>query len=201
MYIHKYLGITYDNNGFSNAIKLDEIFSKHTKLDIRSYFVRMDFMNLLAEQPISTIMNFINMFRDADEKDPLDVGTGYTLPENMLLLVYNMSYDKKKIYMIFDHMQKLDMCTCYDISSAFMIYDIKKQTKIVEYMLDNHNIIQHVRKLINNYNMILFKINNDVWLINLFLLICKCKQKNLPKFIILYKILYYYLLYQNYEYN
>ena len=68
-------------------------------------------------------------------------------------------------------------------------------------MINNHNVIQNVRKIINNYDIILFNITNDLSFIESLLLVTKCKNKIVPKFVITHKILYYYLLDRNIEYN
>ena len=70
--------------------------------------------------------------------------------------------------------------------------------RTVNYVINNFAVIQHVRKIINNYDVLLFDITNDLQFIELIPVTAKCKQKNLPKFTIIHKILYYYLLDKNY---
>ena len=198
MNIDKYLNIirnpyleTY------NADKLDEIFSKYTNLDIKLYYITEPFCHLLAEQKSSTIIKFINMFQNVNEEDCGRYGLHLTLAENIIYVIATMwSYNGKDVYVIMDHLLKLGVKSVYKIFK-YLKFKQEEHLNIIKYIIKNYTIIKNTRNLMNNHDILLFKINNDVWLINLFLLISKCKQKNLPKFIIIHKILYYYLLHQN----
>lgn len=203
MDIDEYLGITYDNKRFCDGTDLNDIFSKHANLKVELYYMNTYFLTLLGEQNAITIIKFINMFQDVNKTEYNYNSFGYTLAKNIIFIIKKMpTYNKKNVFMIMDHLLKLDVdiavANSYIVSGIFACIE---HFNIVTYMCNYYHIIKNTRSLINNHDIILFDINNDIHLIELFLLICKCKHKNLPKFIIIHKILCYYLLYQNYKYN
>ena len=185
-----------------------EIFSKHNNLDFGSFCMNIRLIKLLSKKNISTIIKFINMFIDVNkfESRPIYAMHKFTLSGYMLYMIPFMN-NKMDIYTIVEHLLKRNMDTnklCFEFDDLHGINWLETNTVIgrdrfvvVMDVINNYPIIQNTRKIINNNDVQLFDINNDIQFIELLLLICKCKQKNLPKFIITHKILYYYLLYKN----
>lgn len=206
MQIDEYLGVDY-----SNTNDWDNIFSKHNNLDYGLFTVPIWFIESLSNQKAHVIIKFIDIFRNINKFDFGSIYSGSTLVYEIILALTLMDKNKIDVYKIMNHLFKLDMDTSKILIVGGQIYGIKyytsikfynrKNYKIVEYMVDNYTVIKNTRNLINNHDILLFNINNDLWLIKLFLIICKCKQKKLPKYIMIHKILYHYLLFINYWQN
>ena len=209
MDIIKYLNINYSKN--YTTIELNNIFSKFNNLNTKNYYMNEYVIGLLSRQHFSTIIKFINMFKDINEFEALhnNETEKYSLVGNILFVIVNMNKNEISVYKIMDHLLKLNMDIeilgastednkVYDIEFYTMnMYCSVQNYFMVLYMVCNFDIIQNVRKIINNYDILLFDIIDDLQFIKQILLITKSKHKNLPKYIITHKILYYYLLDKN----
>ena len=211
MDIDKYIGINV--NTTYTTEELNNILSNFNNLNMGNYYMNGDFIKLLSEQPVLTITKFISMFKDINEFEHSCEKFKYchSVAGNILYIIARKdTYNKICVYKIMDYLFKQGMNT----KAVFVhkirgtIYDIKffcecckfaveENYDDVTYIVNNYDVIQNVRKLINNYDILLFDITDDLQFIELILLISKCKQKNLPKFVIMHKILYYYLLDEN----
>ena len=212
MDISKYIGIKYHLK--YTAKDLDNMLSKFNNLDMGNYYATRELAILLRKQSVQTIINFINMFKDVNQYEYLraNYNSVHSLSGFILAMIRLMHTNNQVcIYKIMDHLLKLNMNTLQMCFATEKIYDINYYEKNhysceqnhtnVLYVVNNYAIIQNVRKTINNNDILLFDITNDLQFIELILLISKCKHKNLPKFIIIHKILYYYLLDKNIMYN
>ena len=214
MDIAEYIGIDYKSK--YTAEELNNILSKFNNLNMGDYYVDGTFAKLFSEQPISTVIKFIDMFKDINE---FEMSCGfqccYSLAGNTILMINNKSiYDKLYVYKIIDYLLKQDMNTaalCIEKSNGTM-YDItyfhnkigfveEKNYDVIMYVQNNYNVIKNVRKIINNNDIILFDITDDLQFIELILLISKSRHRIVPKFVITHKILYWYLLIKNEIYN
>ena len=207
MDIGKYIGIEYDRY---STVEFNNILDKFKNLNMKDYYMTEYFINILAEQQISTIIKFINMFENVNNFEAEREGNlhKHSLAGNIIYMISCMNDNKICVYKIIDHLFKLNMnseklCTSTNGETYGLDYYINimynsiSNNNYVMYMVNNFSIIQNVRKLINNYDILLFDITNDLPFIELMLLISRSRHKNLPKFIITHKILYYYLLYKN----
>ena len=212
MDLGKYIGINYDKT--YTTYELGNIFSKFNNLHMKDYRINHRLDSLLGKQSVSTIIKFIDMFKDINEFEARGYSSdNYSLAGNILLMISNVKINNKTyVYIIMDHLLKKNMNTsiiCVNTtigrveynSTNYIYYFNNDNQKTVTYMLNNYNVIQNVRKIINNYNMILFDITDDLQFIESILLVSKSRHKNLPKFIITQKILFWYLLCKNYMYN
>ena len=202
MQLSKYLDIKYT---YYTIEELNNIFSKHNNLDMAEFYVDDDLIKLLyGYQNSSLIIKFINMFKDINAFEIAD--PSYSLAGNVVIAMLSMKKHYRVTYKVMDYMLKLgaNMSTLCRIPNNSIIYDINHSNynnyenhAVMKYVANYFPIIQNVRTIINNYDILLFDIINDLQFIELILLISKCKHKNLPKFIITHKILYYYLLFKN----
>ena len=207
MNIIKYIGIDctikYTTNKFNN------ILSKFDKFDMGDFYIDYIFTRLLGKQHVSTIIKFIDMFQDINDFEA-DYGSTRvdSLAGNIICMIIGMNQcDKIRVYKIIDHLLKLNMNTSAMYSVGGKVYGInyhdntnyvnKKNHDIVMYVVEKFNVIQNVRKIINNYDIILFDITDDLQFIELMLLVTKSRHKKLPRFVITHKIVYYYLLDKN----
>ena len=170
---------------------------------------------LEPQQIASTTIKFIDMFKDINEIEASSyTSRKYSLCGNIILMItYKNIDDGICVYKIMNHLLKLNMDTSImfvdkdgvkfgiEFLSKNWDLEISKNYKIAMYMVHNFTVIQNVRKIINNYDMLLFDITSNLQFIKQMLLISKSKHKNVPKFIITHKILYYYLLDKNIMYN
>ena len=213
MDIKKYLNIDDINTN-----NLNDTFLEHSCVDIKNIYISNSFCQLLAKQNVTTIINFINMFKDVDKFEAHNMSAHrLTLGGNIMLVMSWMrvtNQNKNNVHIIVDHLLKLNMDAnmlgevTYPRTDGFITLDFfskffnnKYTYYYITNIINNYPVVQYVRKIINNQNILLIDINNNLKFIESILLICKCKQKNLPKFIITHKILYYYLLYKDSEYN
>ena len=208
MDIGEYFGIKY--HGKHN---FDQIFTSHNNLDFAKFTISGTFINILSHRKTFIIIKFINMFKDVNCFEHINSRHNrLTLCGTIMSAIRSMKHKNTiGIYTIMDHLFKLNMDVAKIAASYHSTYGVyyylttqyanTQNYKIVKYIIKNYTIIKNTRNLINNYDILLFKINDAIHLIKLFLLIGKCKQKNLPKFIIIHKILYYYLLHQNCKHN
>ena len=194
--------------------ELDNIFSKFNNLDVGNYRIDSYMIELLSKTKYPVIIKFINMFDDINKFDNVfnKIRHTWTLAGNIVLTIMRMCKNKRVyVYKIMDHLLKLNM----NVTLLYVFYGDNKTSKTcmfsdeharynnlenhknVMYMINNFTAIQNVRKIINNYDILLFDITDDLQFIKQILLITKCKHKNVPKFIITHKILYYYLLNKN----
>lgn len=212
MKFSKYMGISHKTKYTTN--ELSNIFSKFTNLKMGDYYIDHKFIDLMGEQNSSLVIKFINMFKDINEFEYSygDDHDTYSLAGTVICMI-RFSNEAKQVCIckIMDHLLKLNM----DMSQMYFIvkrmngidrfgykyYNNKQNHDAVMYMVNNYNVIQNVRKIMNNHDIILFDIINDLQFIELILLISKSRHKIVPKFIITYVILYYYLLDRNIEYN
>ena len=217
MEIGTFIGINYNIKYTTN--ELNNIFSKFSNLDMSNHYIHLRTVRLLSEQNGLTIINFANMFKDINGFEHVCSFCGYTLAGYILYIIRSMNRDDKIcVYNILDYMLKMNMeikimyiatnrdgtsTTTYDIDcfNSADSYNRHNNYNTFKYVMDNYNVIQNVRKIINNNDIILFDITDDLQFVELMLLISKSKHKNLPKFIITYKVLYYYLLDKNIMYN
>ena len=212
MDIGKYIGIDYDKTYTTN--ELNNILSKFNNLDIAKFDVDGKIRQLLQKYDASATINFINMFKNINDLGmPQDeTSYRYSLAAHIMLVITRKSdHDKLYVYKIVDHLLKISaamnteiiyvkryISTCgIDFINNNWSYFNYWNRVIVVYIHNNFSVIQNVRKIINNYDIILFDITDDLQFIKQTLLITKSKHKNLPKFIITHKILYYYLLDKN----
>ena len=212
MDIVKYIGIKYNTK--YTTTELNNILTKFNDLDFGKFYMTSDFAQLFRYFHVSVIINFINIFRYVDQMEGDNCGNRYrfSLAGNIIYMLTTIR-TKCPIYMykIMDHLLKLNMNTtiiCTEYSSEYGIefydyrnYHNKDNYYTVTYILATFYKIQNVRKIMNNYDIILFDITDDLPFIELLLLITKCKNKIIPKFVITHKILYYYLLNKNIEYK
>ena len=211
MEIGEYIGLDYGKQYTKD--ELNNIFSKFNNLSMRNFCVKISAICLLNKQDSSLIIKFINMFKDINELENERLGQQYSVAGNILYIIRSMRTNKNIcVYKIMYHMLELNMninITCVGgrrTENCLEYYNASRYNNInnydvVKYVVANYNVIQNVRKIINNYDILLFDITNDLPLIESMLLIISCKQKNLPKFVITHKILYYYLLEKNDIYN
>ena len=217
MDIAKHIGIN-DNTEYTTE-EFNNILSKFNNLNMKDYYINSEFADLLSRQSVSTITKFINMFRDVDEFELELEHVSYThrhsLAGNIIYIIMcKATCEKIYVYKIMDYLfkQGMDAAAVCIKRAKDITYDIiyfcdcyvfinKENHYYVTYMANNYDVIQNVRKLINNYDILLFDITNDLQFIELILLISKSKHKNLPKFVITHKILCYYLFYENITYN
>ena len=207
MDIGEYIGLNYYKQYTTD--ELNNKFSKFNNLDMKNFYIKYNLITFLREQDASSIIKFVDMFKDINEFE--DIYCGYSLAGNIISVIISKHYSHKiHVYKIMDHMLKMNMNIKAIYNDNVMKYGIKimwhkrcqnDNHDIVHYMTDNYNVIQNVRKITNNYDVLLFDITDDLPLIKTILLITKCKEKILPKFIITHKILYYYLLAKNEIYN
>ena len=213
MNISKYIGIDYDTKYTTK--ELDNTLSKFNNLNISKHCIDKKFVYLLMNQPVSIIIKFIDMFRDINKFEITNDYSTYCYSITGIAIhaiICSTKYHKIHVYKIMDHLLKLNANTTaismveetrmlygFDHYDKCLFYGTNNY-KTIKYVIDNYNVIQNVRKIINNYDIILFNITDNLQFIELILLISKCKYKMLPKFIIIYKILYYYLLGQNNRY-
>ena len=216
MQIDDHIGI--DCNVEYATEDLNNILSKFENLNIKKFHINIIPLYFLSKQDSSSIIKFIDMFDNINKfqkRTSMDIA--YSLAG---LIIYTLTlmktYNKISVYKIMDHMLKKNMDTKVIYKSVGFAFDtIKKgidcfhlgcyghceNYKIVNYMAKNFNTIQNVRKIINNYDIILFDITNDLQIIESLLIISKYKHKIVPKFIITHKILYWYLFDKNKLYN
>ena len=204
MEIGEYIGLKYDTQYTENELGI--MFSKFSNLSMGQFYAGYIIISLLSKQNISIIIKFIDMFRDINEFE--NSRNGYSVAGNIIYAIKIMvNSNHILVYKIMDYMLRMNMNTkmIFVIDKSTRGFDNFYVTKyscsenyyIVHYMANNFSVIQNVRKIINNYDILLFDITNDLQFIELLLLITKCKEKILPKFIITHKILYYYLLVKN----
>ena len=218
MSIGQWLG-DFGNHYTSN--ELGQIFSSFSNLTIDVFGITDSFLHLLSKQNVSTVIKFINMFVDINNFETIISKSAYSYSCSvagniMRVIAAKHTEDKIFVYKIMDYLFKLGIDTNMEIMyirdcngltygidylHTKLWYQNYDNHEIVNYMINNYNIIQNVRKIINNYDILLFDITDDLQFIELVLLITKCKHKNLPKFVITHKILYYYLLDKNIEFN
>ena len=148
------------------------------------------------------------MFKDVNEFENR-IGNCYSVSGNIVFALSNIkTHEKIYAYKTTDfllkkntNMANLHTSVCGSIKRTYGInaYNFSNldNQNIVTYVINNFIVIQGVRKIINNYDILLFDITNDLQFIKQILLITKSKHKNLPKCVIIYKILYYYLLDKN----
>ena len=210
MDIGKYIGIDYYGEYATN--ELNNILSKFYNLDYGKFSPDDNIHSLLDDHDASTTIKFINMFQNINKFGAKKIYLfNYSLAGNIIsMLMYKYAHDKIYVYKVMDHLFKLNMniekicidekCKTkhgMDIFNDNMPYVNRSNHNIVGYMINKFNIIQCVRKIINNYDVVLFDIAGDLQFIKSILLISKSRHKNLPKFVITHKILYYYLLDKN----
>ena len=204
MDIIEYLNIEHDMD--YTIGELNDVFSKHHNIDMKQFYMDCKSIRFLQNYDSSSLtINFINMFENVNEFETSVNCYCYSLAGNIISVILHDTYCKTFVYKITDHLLKLNMdvsslCKStngrkYDLNYGIFIDHVNYDT--IKYVVDNYDIIQNVRKLINNHDILLFDITNDFQFIRQILLITKCKHKNLPKFIITHKILYYYLLEKN----
>lgn len=214
MDIGEYIGINYNRDYKTN--ELNNILSKFSNLDMKNYYMQAKFIRLLRNQHVSTITKFIDMFKDVNEFEAM-CGALYehSLAGKIIYIIMRMHKSNEIcVYKILDHLFKSNMNTKVlargrngGITYGVDFLQDNDQCANYEnyitlkYVFNNYNIIQNIRKIINNYDMILFDIVNDLQFIKSLLLVTKHKNKIVPKFIIIHKILYYYLLDKNIMYN
>ena len=211
MDIGKYIGIDYNTIYTTN--ELNNILSKFNNLDIAKFDMDGKIRQLLQKYDASATISFINMFRNINDLEMVwDEGHRYSLAANIMMIITNkIDYDKIYVYKIVDHLLKLSAamnmeiiyvkrygftCGISFINNNWMYFNSRNRD-IVVYLNNNFTVIQNVRKIINNYDILLFDITDDLQFIKQILLITKLRHKNLPKYIIIHKILYYYLLDKN----
>ena len=214
MNIREYIGIDYKKKYTIN--EFNNILLKYNNLDIKNYYMDGYCIKFLCKlhdldkHNIDPIINFINMFKDINEIEKKNINPNrYSVAGNIILtLSYINARDETYVYKIMDfllgkntNMAKLSVSCRNNVKKTHGIdaycFSNLNNLDIAKYVVDNYNIIQNVRKLINNYDILLFDITNDLQFIKQILLISNCKQKNLPKCVIIYEILYYYLLDKN----
>ena len=215
MYISDYIGIDYNIEYTTD--ELNNMLSKFNNLDMENYYMDEKIIFLLESTHISSIIKFIDIFQDINKFED-GCEQKYSLVGNIICMITRTKiHNEICVYKIMDHLLKRNMNTLmchiteledggnkktYGIEHYhYNDYAIKNNYYVVQYMINNHNVIQNVRKIINNYDIILFNITNDLSFIESLLLVTKCKNKIVPKFVITHKILYYYLLDRNIEYN
>ena len=217
MEIGIFIGINLDTKYTTN--ELNNIFSKFSNLDMKNYYMNFYTVRLLSEQNDLTIINFVSMFKDINGFEYAYKFRRYTVAGYILHIIKSMNKDNKiYVYNILDYMLKMNMdiriihtttiqdgikTTKYGIDcfNSAGDYNCHNNYRTFKYVMDNYNVIQNVRKIINNHDIILFDITYDLQFIELMLLITKSKHKIVPKYVITYKVLYYYLLDRNIEYN
>ena len=220
MNIATHFGIDCDTKYTIN--EFNNLFSKYTDLDMSKFYITNDFLRLLINYKNAHMMiKFIDVFEDVNKFETYDrISNKYSLAGNMMLAITHMEYDTNIVtnnicvYKIMDHLLKRNMdvtAICVNNKTSLNIhgievirkrnYDDQNNYDMIQYIINNWDIIQCVRKLINNNDILLFNITDDLPFIELLLLITRCKRKNLPKFIIIHKILYYYLQDKNENYN
>ena len=214
MDIIKYVGIDY-NFKYSTE-ELNNILSKFNNLNVGDYCFTARCVHFLSVQNISTIIAFINMFEDVNETEaPVMSSYYYSLAGTIVRMIWISKFKKTYVYKMMDHLLKKNMnvsAICTNVGSnnnyrGCSLFDhihyvvSEKNHNIIIYVATNFNTIRNVRKIINNYDIILFDITDDLPFIELILLISKSKHKIVPKFIITHKILYYYLLDRNIMYK
>ena len=211
MNLSEYLGFNYITRYTTD--ELYDMFSKHNNLDVTKFAYDIYFLGVLhriQKHDVHLFIKFIDMFEDIN-KNVVAINrqkndSFYSLAGRIIMLVcYGGSCDEIYVYKIVDYLLKKNMSVPNNIINYGFNYvghriNIKT-SELVDYIMKNHNVIQHVRKLINNYDILLFDITNDLQFVESLLLISKCRQKKLPKCIIICKILYYYLLGKNIMYN
>ena len=209
MNISEYIGINY--NTIYTAKELGIILSKFNNLDILEHYTDRRFVYLLTDQPVSIIIKFIDMFKDVNKFESTNYYSAYCYSITgiaICAIIYSIKYNEIHVYKIMDHLLKLNADTTvisidrrvgrlYGIDHYERSFYDADNYKTIKYVVDNYNVIQRVRKIINNYDITLFDITNDLQFIELILLISKYKHKKLPKFVVIHKILYYYLLDKN----
>ena len=210
MDIGKYIGLDRDIEYTTD--ELNNIFSKFDNLNMGNFRINGFMISFLNKQNSSLIIKFINMFKDINEFESTHDDHCYSLAGNILFVIRSMCTNNKTcVYKIMDHMLEMNMninrtaINCVE-TYGMEFYGPNRYNNInnynnVTYIVNNYTVIQNVRKIINNNDIILFDITNDLQFIELILLITKCKNKNVPKFVITHKILYYYLLEKNDIYN
>ena len=208
MEISEYMGINYETKYTTN--ELSNLFSKFTNLKMGDYHMDHVITDLLVKQNSLLVIEFINMFKDINEFEHSrdEYHRAYSLAGSILRIIrFLRKKNQVHVYKIMDHLLKLNM----DITQMYFIpkqmygigrfdhtyYNNGQNHDTVMYMVNNYDVIKNVRKIINNNDIILFDITNDLPIIELILLISKSRHKNLPKFIIIHKIFYYYLLDKN----
>ena len=206
MEIGEYIGLVHNTEYTANELNI--VFSKFNNLSMGQFYVSSKIAVLLSKQNISIIIKFIDMFRDINEFE--NSRNRYSVAGNILYIIKIMIKSNNiLVYKIMDYMLRRNMNTemLFIINGTtigidyFIKHNCSENYYIVRYMANNFSVIQNVRKIINNYDILLFDITNDLQFIKLILLIIKCKNKIVPKFIITHKILYYYLLEKNDIYN
>ena len=214
MDIDKYLGIENSATKIYTVDEFNDILTGHKNLDRKQFYMVGRFFNLLQEyKSVPVTIKFLDMFKDIGELAPLGHSTYHcSVAVIIIRQIQHMDiYDKIYVYKIMDHILKknVDMTILGSRTDGndTIIYGINDycdynygnidNNNVVKDITSNYDTIQNVRKLINNYDILLFNITDDLSFIKQILLISKSIHKNLPKCIIIFKILYYYLLNKN----
>ena len=110
MDITNHIGINY-NTEYTTE-EFDNILSKFNNLSMTDYYIDETFSELLSKQSVSTIIKFINMFRDINEFEFAcdDYFYGHSLAGNIIFTIMcKATCDKIYVYKIMDHLLKQGM--------------------------------------------------------------------------------------------
>ena len=164
MDIGEYIGINYHTKYTTN--ELNNILSNFNNLDFGKFNMDNPIHTLLNNQDSSTIIKFIDMFKNINEFEtkccvpshPASFRC-YSLAGNIILRITSKNdYNKICVYKIMDHLLKLNMNTKaisvnqyqkithgIDNFNSNLLSGDPNNRKIVDYMIDNYNTIQNVR--------------------------------------------------------